>query len=443
MSAPERAKGQPVYAQDWIDGVRSKGRISLSPDEKAIAKEMLASAAIIHPEEKFIYALKDDLAAKAGKLKEQETLPARLRAGMRGAWQWLPGLAGAALLVLALAITLRLIPHNNGLFVLGGSGHKTVNPAPTSTFATAQLPVKPSRDEGMLAMMADVGGISQVFVLPADCSDWRMVSDGQHSSNWPSLSPDGSRVAFAVNYDGNNYNFDIVIADIASGQIHRLTTSAAVEEHPIWSPDGGKIAFESERFAGKADIYLIDADGSNLRQLAGISGPITLSGWSSDGKETYFTDDQSIPGQPSRLPVQLSAYDLATGQVRPIARLPQRLKGGEQPAVSPDGNQIAYVKDTGSSSVIVIKEGEQEKQVSEGQGDAFLPIWSPDGKWLVYAQQIQDSLVPVFVQMKDGSAVYRFEGLSGQVSSWVAAHYFSLDGSRIAKQTAERLSAEQ
>ena len=94
--------------------------------------------------------------------------------------------------------------------------------------------------------------------------------------------------------------------------------------------------------------------------------------------------------------------------------------------MSPDGQQIAYaketIKDSGASSEIFIRKGGTDRQVSDGNGDAFLPVWSPDGQWLVYTDQVQGGIEPVFVQMQGGTEIHRFQGLSGQVASWVAAN---------------------
>ena len=285
-------------------------------------------------------------------------------------------------------------------------------------------PTSLAAGQGKLAMMANVNGLSQVFVLSSDGSDWRMVSDGVHAANWPSLSPDGRRVAYAVNYDGNGYDFDIVVVDIVDGEVHRLTSDTFDEQHPIWSPDGSQIAFESDRdrsAIGVMDIFVMNADGSKARRVLGTTGAGSLNGWSVDGKEIYYTSLQSAIGQNQTNEI-LAAGNLVSGQTHTILSLPQRARGGTQAAVSPDGQQVAYVKDTETGSVIMLLGNGMERQFSDGQGEAFLPVWSPDGKWLAYSNLVGGVTVPIFIQVAGGAEVVRTPGVDGQITSWVAAN---------------------
>ena len=73
------------------------------------------------------------------------------------------------------------------------------------------------------------------------------------------ISPDGSQIAFC-------YQGDIYTVSASGGSAFRLTSNAAYDGTPIWSPDSKRIAFSSDREGGK-DVYLINADGSGLRRL--------------------------------------------------------------------------------------------------------------------------------------------------------------------------------
>lgn len=280
--------------------------------------------------------------------------------------------------------------------------------------------------QGTLAMTANVNGVSQVFVLQSDGSHLRMISDGSHAATWPSLAPDGRRIAFAVNYDDNGYDFDIVVVDLITGTAQRLTNDTFVEQHPVWSPDESHIAFESDRESaapGVMDIFVMNADGSNVRRVLANAGSRSLNGWSANGEEVYATSHPSETGQNQPIGA-LTAVNVTNGQTREICNLPERVRGDTQAAVSPDGRRIAYVNDTETGSAIMLVEGGVERQLSAGQGDASLPVWSPDGKWLAYSNLVASITTPVYVQVAGGSEMIRNPDFQGQITSWVAANDF-------------------
>ena len=76
---------------------------------------------------------------------------------------------------------------------------------------------------------------------------------------YPSISPDGSKIAFA-------YKGDIFCVDVNGGEARQLTTNPAYDYKPVWSPDGSKIAFASNREGG-FDVYVMDAKGGEPRRL--------------------------------------------------------------------------------------------------------------------------------------------------------------------------------
>ena len=76
---------------------------------------------------------------------------------------------------------------------------------------------------------------------------------------YPAISPDGTTIAFA-------YKGDIYSVPVTGGEARQITTNAAYDTHPVWSPDGKKIAFQSDR-EGSLDIFIIDAKGGTPTRL--------------------------------------------------------------------------------------------------------------------------------------------------------------------------------
>ena len=113
---------------------------------------------------------------------------------------------------------------------------------------------------------------------------------------YPSFSPDGTRIAF-MGHEGSDY--EVFVADLASGAVEQLTDSPGSDGWPAWSPDGSTIVFSSVRddcrFAAREQecwragpddehhaIWLMDADGSNQRRVTPESGQFVA--WSPDSR---------------------------------------------------------------------------------------------------------------------------------------------------------------
>ena len=104
----------------------------------------------------------------------------------------------------------------------------------------------------------------------------------------PSWSPDGSRIVFHSNRDGNG---EIYVMNADGAEIRRLTHHEASDGDPSWSPDGTKILFDSDR-GGTFDIWVMNADASDPRQLTEGPGRDLAPAWSPDGERIAFMSDQ-------------------------------------------------------------------------------------------------------------------------------------------------------
>jgi Tol biopolymer transport system component len=163
----------------------------------------------------------------------------------------------------------------------------------------------------------------------------------------PALSPDGSQVAFS--WDGENGdNFDIYVRLVDGGSVLRLTTDAAPDFAPAWSPDSRRLAF----LRGNA-VYIIPALGGIERKLVQfpqgrISPPGTFPlydvriSWSPDGKLLAFG------GANSNGPSVIWIVPTEGGEPRPVTTADPRSGGGQvgdsSPVFSPDGTEIAFIR---------------------------------------------------------------------------------------------------
>ena len=104
----------------------------------------------------------------------------------------------------------------------------------------------------------------------------------------PFWSPDGSRIAFTSQRDRND---EIYVMDADGSNQRRLTNDPAQEWWSSWSPDGSRIAFVSNR-DGNNEIYVMDADGSNQQRLTNNPAGDSIPSWSADGSRITFQSDR-------------------------------------------------------------------------------------------------------------------------------------------------------
>jgi Tol biopolymer transport system component len=146
--------------------------------------------------------------------------------------------------------------------------------------------MKPLAALALALILASCSETDTVFLMSFEPSD---SSDPEIRDVAPTWSPDGSRIAFQSLRGGNE---DIYVMDADGSNLIRLTTSVAADMHPAWSPDGTRIAFVSSRGADY-DIYVMNADGSGQTALTNGDGMDEQPSWSSDGQRIAFTSDRN------------------------------------------------------------------------------------------------------------------------------------------------------
>ncbi|MEP6505285.1 MAG: LpqB family beta-propeller domain-containing protein [Betaproteobacteria bacterium] len=111
----------------------------------------------------------------------------------------------------------------------------------------------------------------------------RLITGGVNT--YPSMSPDGLRIAFRKIVDGANS--EVFVANANGSNPRNLTHDPAFDGWPAWSPDGSRIAFASNR-RGNQQIFVMDADGGNVTPVVHKEGRATAPAWAPDGKALYF-----------------------------------------------------------------------------------------------------------------------------------------------------------
>jgi len=257
--------------------------------------------------------------------------------------------------------------------------------------------------------LAHYGPVSEgedwhISVLNLDDNSEQPIGPG----TWPALSPDGSHLAYS-GADG------LYIVDLTTGEKKHLSRTNANDYNPLWSPDGTQIAFV--RGASAFEIFLIEADGTNLRALT--NGPTyeSLGGWLPDGQHILY-------GTPNADGVLLHSLDITSKAIEDLFTI-QATKDLSI-AISPDGTRLAYMERLfGYKNGLFISnlDGSHRQFFGDAETEIFSePIWSPDGKWLllsVWDDQVNDVLPFLALIQVDSCQIIPLPELTGQFSSWV------------------------
>lgn len=228
-----------------------------------------------------------------------------------------------------------------------------------------------------------------------------VASYGEESPLWMrycAISPDGERIAFT-------YKGDIYTVPAGGGKALQITSSRAYDTHPVWSPDGKKIAFASGR-EGSLDVFIVDRDGGVPARLTTHSGNEAPCAFTDSGHVLFqavvMPDAQDMTFPSAQFP---QIYEVGTGGGRPVmfSSVPM-----EDVSISPDGKSFLYHDKKGyedawrkhhTSSItrdiwLCTVQGGTERsyrKITSFDGEDRTPVWAPDGKSFYYLSEREGS----------------------------------------------------
>ena len=236
----------------------------------------------------------------------------------------------------------------------------------------AWLAVFALSENGNLVYVPGSGTKERTFVWVNRHGEIQPVADVPNHYEDFRISPDGQRVATGILRE----KFGVWVYDMPRGTLSRLTFAAGHNGAPIWTPDGRRVTFASER-DGRWNLYWKPADGSGQTERLTESEDIQIpQSWSPDGRVLAFMTIGDKGQDIWLLPID------GERKPEPFLDTPFSEQNAE---FSPDGRWIAYVSDeTGRPEVYVTP--------YPGPGGKFLiskdggvePLWAPDGTEIFY-----------------------------------------------------------
>jgi Tol biopolymer transport system component len=268
----------------------------------------------------------------------------------------------------------------------------TQSPAAISSTETPIPPIERlNSGQIIFTSLRSSAGNLLIFIMDVDSRKvmelktelWSVIS-----AKW---SPDGNKILVSAAAKDNEDFFLYIIN--ANGSLQgRLSEIRG--DLGDWSPDGKRVVFSSDQDnqERKADIYIIDADGKNLRKI--VNSPATREfnmNWSPDGKKILYISNQS--GK-----FELYTYTLDNSSIQKISDMDTDIKYA---AWSPDGKQTAFVTKKG----VYIADAEMKSKPVElisDQSSIQDITWSPDSSHIVYNAPSGDGLNLWMVEVGSG-----------------------------------------
>ena len=271
---------------------------------------------------------------------------------------------------------------------------------------------------------------------PSDRNIWRLELSGLTAArnrparliastraDWfPQISPDGGRIAFESNRSGSS---EVWVCDRDGRGLVQLTSFAGVNAgSPSWSPDGRWIAFDAAP-DGNADVYVISADGGSPRRLTAEGSTGQVPRWSRDGKWIYFPSNRTGISQVWKAPA-------AGGEAVQVTK-----KGGGVAFESPDGQFVFYGKTEGSpfgptAVWRVPAEGGEEVAVLDSPKPVNSFAWAvvEQGIYFIDAERSEAFAAESFLKFFhfDSGRVTRIASLGEQLNTGAAQVAVSPDG---------------
>jgi Tol biopolymer transport system component len=296
----------------------------------------------------------------------------------------------------------------------GERASATIDPPDARAFAVLRPSSEPAREEEdafggpphSIVFHSNREGDNEVYVMNPDGSDQTRLTFDSRNDQRPDISPNGRQIVFVSNRIITETNpsgdFEIFVMDSDGGDVRQLTFNGAEDSWPRWSPNGRWVAFHSN-VDGNFEIYLIRPDGTDLTRVTDYAGLDQFPEWSPNGKQLAIRRDTDL-------------YLIDLDGANPMQLTDEDIGFNQMASWSPDGKRLAFLSTREGYPSVFVMDADGSNQINLTQKPDGVPAsawssrapgWSRNGQYIYFTARRPEAggNENIFVMNADGTGV--------------------------------------
>ncbi len=267
-----------------------------------------------------------------------------------------------------------------------------------------------------IAFMSTRSGDGEIYLMNPNGKRVRRLTKNPEHDSVPAWSPDGQKITFASFRDLNRIqNPGPILSEIyvmnadGTNPINLTQSVERPDGTSSWSPDGKQIAFTSDELfvwddGFHSDIWVMDADGGNPRNLTNHHAQDEAPDWSPDGMQIAFSSNRNRDWEFENNVIGNWEVFVMNAEGTNPTNLTNHLATDGSPDWSPDGKQIAFSsnRDGNSEIYVMSADGANPINLTNHPARDVGATWSPDGKQIAFSSN-RDGDWEIYVMSADGA----------------------------------------